>query len=59
MKGPQSIDFVLRGRVDGVEITPATIGLSRFNEFNGQVEEFVGVTKHGRRATEGGDGGTQ
>jgi hypothetical protein len=42
-----------------VEITPATIGLSRFNEFNGQVEEFVGVTKHGRRATEGGDGGTQ
>ena len=41
MKGPQTIDFVLRGRVDGVEITPATIGLSRFNEFNGQVEEFV------------------
>ncbi|MEI7908188.1 MAG: hypothetical protein WCK77_01000 [Verrucomicrobiota bacterium] len=42
MKGPQSIDFVLRGRVDGVEITPATIGLSHFNEFNRQVEEFVG-----------------
>ena len=42
MAGPQTIDSVLRGRVDGVEITPATIGLSRFNEFNRQVEDFVG-----------------
>lgn len=42
MESARNIDFVLRGRVDGVEITPATIGLSRFNEFNRQVEEFVG-----------------
>ena len=45
MNEARTIDFVLRGRVDGVEITPATIGLSRFNEFNRQVEEFVGGTE--------------
>lgn len=28
--------------MEGVEITPDTIGLSRFNEFNRQVEEFIG-----------------
>lgn len=39
-KSPQ-IEFVLRGRVDGEEITPATIGLSRFNEFNQQVATFI------------------
>jgi len=38
--GPQ-IEFVLRGKVDGVEITPATIGMRRFNEFNQQVETFI------------------
>jgi len=42
MDGDRTIDFVLRDRVDGVEVTPSTIGLSRFNEFNKQVEEFVG-----------------
>jgi hypothetical protein len=35
------IDFFLRGKLDGVEITPATIGLHRFNEFNQQVEAFI------------------
>src|SRR3989442_1196341 len=39
-KVPQ-IEFVLRGRVEGVEITPATIGLARFNEFNQQVATFI------------------
>jgi len=42
----RAIDFILRDRVDGVEVTPATIGLSRFNEFNRQVEEFVGGSEH-------------
>lgn len=42
MEGSRQIEFVLRGRLDGVEITPDTIGLSRFNEFNRQVEEFIG-----------------
>ncbi len=37
----RQIEFVLRDRVDGVEITPATIGLARFNEFNRQVETFI------------------
>lgn len=39
-KEPQ-IEFVLRDKVDGVEITHATIGLSRFNEFNQQVATFI------------------
>jgi hypothetical protein len=39
-KTPQ-IEFLLRGRVDGVEITPTTIGLARFNEFNQQVASFI------------------
>jgi hypothetical protein len=37
-----TIEFVLRGKVDGLEITPRTIGLSQFKEFNRQVEEFIG-----------------
>jgi hypothetical protein len=37
----EEIDFRLRGKVDGVEITPRTIGLSQFNEFNQQVEAFI------------------
>jgi hypothetical protein len=35
------IEFVMHGKVDGVEITPRTIGLSQFNEFNQQVEAFI------------------
>ena len=36
-----AIEFVLHGKVEGVEITPHTIGLSQFNEFNQQVETFI------------------
>lgn len=42
MNKTPSIEFVLHGKVDGVEITPKTIGLSQFNEFNQQVEVFIG-----------------
>lgn len=35
------IEFVLDGQVAGVRITPATIGLARFNEFNQQVATFI------------------
>ena len=42
MKETPSIEFVLHGKVGGVDITPRTIGLSQFNEFNVQVETFVG-----------------
>lgn len=42
MSETPSIEFVLHGKVDGVEITPRTIGLSQFNEFNQQVEVFIG-----------------
>jgi hypothetical protein len=37
-----TIEFVLHGKVEGQEITPRTIGLSQFNEFNQQVEQFIG-----------------
>jgi hypothetical protein len=42
MSETPSIEFALHGKVEGVEITPRTIGLSQFNEFNQQVEMFVG-----------------
>ncbi len=41
MNQKPAIEFVLKDRVEGVEITPATIGLSRFNEFNQQVQDFL------------------
>ncbi len=36
-----AIEFVISGRVEGTEISPVTIGLSQFNEFNLQVEQFI------------------
>ncbi|MGA2748580.1 MAG: hypothetical protein ABSG59_07375 [Verrucomicrobiota bacterium] len=42
MSETRSIEFVLHGKVEGQEITPRTIGLSQFNEFNQQVETFIG-----------------
>jgi hypothetical protein len=42
MSGAPSIDFALHGKVEGVEITPQSIGLTQFNEFNQQVEAFIG-----------------
>lgn len=41
MNQVEAIEFVMRGQVDGVEITPRTIGLSQFNEFNQQAEVFL------------------
>jgi hypothetical protein len=35
------IEFILSDKVDGAEITPANIGLARFNEFNQQVATFI------------------
>jgi hypothetical protein len=40
-RDPQ-IEFVLRGKLEGVAITPATINLRHFNEFNQQVADFIG-----------------
>jgi len=42
MRETPSIEFALHGKVGGVEITPRTIDLSRFNEFNQEVETFIG-----------------
>lgn len=41
MNENNAIEFVLHGKVEGQEITPRTIGLSQFNEFNLQVEQFI------------------
>lgn len=41
MSDPTFIEFVLRGKVEGLEISPRTISLSLFNEFNLQVETFI------------------
>jgi hypothetical protein len=41
MGTPNQIVFRLRAKVKQDEITPATIGLSLFNQFNSEVEEFL------------------
>jgi hypothetical protein len=41
MPEEQQVEFVLRDKVEGVEITPDTIDLSRFNDFNREVEDFI------------------
>ena len=48
MSTVNKIEFLLRGQVDGVEVTPRTIGLSQFNEFNQQVEAFVAGSQKGK-----------
>jgi hypothetical protein len=37
----ESLEFILHGTIDGKAITPRTINLSQFNEFNQQVEQFI------------------
>lgn len=47
MQAKPSIEFVLKEQIiEGVEITPSTIGLPRFNEFNQQVQDFLSGTEH-------------
>jgi len=41
MATPNQIVFKLRTKVNQQEITPATIGLSLFNQFNAEAEEFL------------------
>ncbi|HEY8380389.1 MAG TPA: hypothetical protein VIK91_28090 [Nannocystis sp.] len=41
MSTNRTIAFLLRGKSGSVELTPATIGLFEFNEFNTQVERFL------------------
>ncbi len=41
MSETSSIEFVLHGKLAGIDITPRSIGLSQFNEFNQQVETFL------------------
>lgn len=46
MSAFEKISFKMEDLVDGAEITPTTIGLSRFNRFNKEVEDFI---KGGKR----------
>jgi hypothetical protein len=48
MNAVNKIEFTLREQVDGVEVTPHTIGLSRFNEYNQQVEAFIAGSQKGK-----------
>jgi len=41
MRTPNQISFTLRAKVNQREVTPATIGLSLFNQFNSEVEAFL------------------
>jgi hypothetical protein len=42
----QRIDFIMHAAVDGRPITPETIDLATFNEFNQQVAEFISGSEH-------------
>ncbi len=42
------LEFTLKGKVEGVEITPSTIGLYSFNRFNHDVEEFITGSERGQ-----------
>ncbi len=46
MSRPKTLSFVLRGKLDGIVISPKTIGLTEFNEFNAQVEQFIAGSQH-------------
>ena len=46
MNKTRKILFRLTEKADGREVTPATIGLNRFNRFNREVEEFLVGTNH-------------
>jgi hypothetical protein len=41
-KALPELEFVLIERLDGVDVSPGTIGLARFNEFNQQAATFIG-----------------
>ncbi len=41
MSSYETISFKMENQIEGVEITPETIGFTQFNRFNKEVEEFV------------------
>jgi hypothetical protein len=41
MNAFETISFKIEERIDGVEVTPETIGFARFNRFNKEVEDFI------------------
>ena len=47
----ETLEFILHGKIDGEEITPRTINLSQFNEFNLQVEKFISGSVGGKLDT--------
>jgi len=47
----ETLEFVMHGKINGEEITPQTINLSQFNEFNHQAEEFIAGRNGGKLDT--------
>ena len=41
MARQRTVEFILRGKIDGADITPQTIDLHLFNQFNAEVEDLV------------------
>jgi hypothetical protein len=52
VKTQQTVEFAIRGKVGGVQITPRTIGLSLFNQFNKEVEDFIKGTQKGLKLSD-------
>jgi hypothetical protein len=50
--GQQTVEFILSGKLEGVEITPQNIGLHLFNQFNSEVEDLIVGSQKGLRLTE-------
>ena len=48
----QTVEFILRGKLEGVDITPQSIGLHLFNQFNTEVEELIVGSQKGLKLTE-------
>jgi hypothetical protein len=48
----QTVEFILRGKLEGVDITPQSIGLRLFNQFNAEVEELIVGSQKGLKLTE-------
>lgn len=52
MARQQTVEFILRGKLEGVDITPQSIGLHLFNQFNAEVEDLIVGSQRALKLTE-------
>ena len=52
MARQQTVEFILRGKLEGVDITPQSIGLHLFNQFNAEVEALIVGSQKALKLTE-------